>query len=278
MVEELRPLAERVLELPASAEHYEPETRAALHHLERELFEPEPERIDPGHAIALLEAGGELAEAELAAAEVLALIRAGVPGEEIAVVYRSPAHAASLVEHVFGSYGIAVATDRRTALDRTPLGHSLLALARCALVQGDREATSRGPARVPARARAARPRRRGRPPRGRGPPRRAANTSPRPASARASSSPRSTRCAPPRIPRRSCSRTPGDCWPLRTAARAPVLDADEELDARALGTLARALAELEELGEKPTGAELIELLETLELPAGPLRPRPARCS
>lgn len=58
VVEELRPLAERVIELPASAEHYDPGSRAALHHLERELFEPEPERIDPGRAIALLEAGG----------------------------------------------------------------------------------------------------------------------------------------------------------------------------------------------------------------------------
>ena len=51
--------------------------------------------------------------------------------------------------------------------------------------------------------------------------------------------------------------------------RAPVLDAGEELDARAVGTLARALAELEELGDKPTGPELIELLEALELPSGP---------
>ena len=38
--EELRPLAERVLELPALDEHYAPGSRTALHHLERELFEP----------------------------------------------------------------------------------------------------------------------------------------------------------------------------------------------------------------------------------------------
>ncbi|MFZ0972134.1 MAG: hypothetical protein WAN22_07895, partial [Solirubrobacteraceae bacterium] len=133
VVEELRPLADRVQQLPASAEHYDPESRHALHHLERELFELGPERVDPGTAIQLLEAGGELAEAELAAAEVLSMIRSGVPGDEIAVVYRSPAHAATLVEHVFGSYGIPVATDRRVALHRTPLGRSLLALARVAL-------------------------------------------------------------------------------------------------------------------------------------------------
>ncbi len=136
-VEELRPLAERVIELPASAEHYDPAARGALHHLERELFEPEParERIDPGRAIALLEAGGERAEAELAAAEVLELLRAGVSGDEIAVVYRSLHSAAPLIERVFDQYGIAVAVDRKTALRRTALGRSLLALARCALLE-----------------------------------------------------------------------------------------------------------------------------------------------
>ena len=135
VVEELRPLAERVIELPASAEHYDPDSRTALHHLERELFEPEPERIDPGRAIALLEAGGERAEAELAAAEVLEMLRAGVRGEEIAVVYRSLSSAAPLIERVFHQYGIAVAVDRQTALRHTALGRSLLALARCAFLE-----------------------------------------------------------------------------------------------------------------------------------------------
>ena len=55
-------------------------------------------------------------------------------GEEIAVVYRSPARAAPLVEHVFGRYGIAVATEETTGFRRTALGRSLLALARCALL------------------------------------------------------------------------------------------------------------------------------------------------
>ncbi|MGO9887625.1 MAG: PD-(D/E)XK nuclease family protein [Solirubrobacteraceae bacterium] len=267
VVEELRPLADRVQQLPASAEHYEPESRHTLHHLERELFEPEPERIDPGQAIQLLEAGGELAEAELAAAEVLSLIRSGVPGDEIAVVYRSPAHAAALVEHVFGSYGIPVVTDRRMALHRTPLGHSLLALARCAL-QDDTHASAedlleylRGPGmadradavdRLESEVR-----------------RRALRTA---AEAR--------RRADFELPEIDALRAAEDPGPelLAHARRllaaphrlqAPVLDAGEALDARSVGTLARALAELEELGERPTGDELIGLLETLELPAGP---------
>ena len=265
-VEELRPLAERVIELPASADHYEPESRDALHHLERELFEPEPGRIDPGPAIALLEAGGELAEAELAAAEALSLIRAGVPGDEIAVVYRSPAHSASLVEHVFGSYAIPLATDRRTALDRTPLGRSLLALARVALAN-DSEASAddlleylRSPGlldhadavdRLEAEVR-------------RGGLHTAAEARHR------------ADFDLPEIDALRHAEDPGTellAHARRLLAaphhmRAPVLDDTEELDARALGTLTRALAELEELGEKPDAQQLIELLETLELPAG----------
>jgi RecB family exonuclease len=48
-------------------------------------------------------------------------------------------------------------------------------------------------------------------------------------------------------------------------AQAPVLDPSEELDARALATLESALAELDEVGARPSGAEMVELLETLEL-------------
>ena len=136
VVEELRPLASEVLELPALDEHYDDASRAALHHLERNLFEPEPsaERVDPGRAVRLLEAGGERAEAELVAAEVLELLRAGIPGEEIAVVYRSPATAASAIERVFEQYGIAIAVDRQVPFGHTALGRGLLALARCALL------------------------------------------------------------------------------------------------------------------------------------------------
>ena len=47
-VEALRPLAVSVNELPAVDEYYAPETRAALHHLERHLFEPAAGRVDAG--------------------------------------------------------------------------------------------------------------------------------------------------------------------------------------------------------------------------------------
>ncbi len=266
VVEEVRPLADRVIDLPALGEHYDPESRAALHHLERGLFEPEPERIDPGRAIGLLEAGGELAEAELAAAEVLELLRSGVRGEEIAVVYRSPARAAPLVEHVFGRYGIAVATEETTGFRRTALGRSLLALARCALLPpaearaedlleylrapgllerpdvADRlEAeVRREGVRTAAEARA-----------------RLRFGLPEIDALRAAEDPAAELCAGARRLLAAPHRN-----------RAPVLDPAEQLDARAVGALVRALAELEELGEKLSGAELIELLETLEVRAG----------
>ena len=265
VVEELRPLAERVIELPASDDHYAPGARAALHHLERELFEPDPaDRIDPGRAIALLEAGGERAEAELAAAEVLELLRAGVPGEEIAVVYRSLAAAAPLIERVFHQYGIAVAVEQTVALRHTALGRSLLALASCALLDD-------GPGRANDLLEYLRSPGRSEVP----------DTVDRLEADIRRKSLKTMRAARARL-----DADLGEIDALRDAEdpakelaaqarrllaaphqnRAPVFGTHEELDAHALGALTRALAELEELGENPTATELIELLETLEVP------------
>src|SRR5918992_513825 len=74
----LEPLADRVDVLPDRSEHYTPGARAALHHLERRLFEPGAGRVPPNGAVRLLEAGGERAEAELVAASVLGLMAGGV--------------------------------------------------------------------------------------------------------------------------------------------------------------------------------------------------------
>ena len=269
VVEELRPLAEHVRELPASSEHYEPQSREALHHLERHLFEDEPERLDPGNAIELREAGGELAEAELAAAEVLSLLSAGVPGDEIAVVYRTPAKAAALIENTFRRYEIAVATDEKTALHRTALGHALLALARCAFLRdgharaedlleylrapgllaetGNTDAVDRLEADV--RQRGLRTM----------------------AEARARLDldlPEIDNLKQADDPSKALAEHARRLLAAPHRRRAPELTPDEELDARAVGTLTRALAELDELGDTPTPAELIELLETLEVRSG----------
>jgi ATP-dependent helicase/DNAse subunit B len=125
------------------AEHYAPASRAALHHLERRLFEHDevqlfdPDPVDPGDAITLLEGGGERAELELVAAEAARLIaREGVAPEEIAVVLRKPGEHAALLTEVFAAFGVPVALDRRVALGHTPLGRGLVGLARCALADG----------------------------------------------------------------------------------------------------------------------------------------------
>ncbi len=136
-VQELAPLAD-VVELPERAEHYAGPARPALHHLERGLFEPEPERRAPNGAVRLLEAGGERAEAEIVGAEVLELMRDGVAPEDIAVLVRGSA-TAGLFAQVLAGYEIPVAWSRRVPLARTRLGAGVLAGARAALPGGSAE-------------------------------------------------------------------------------------------------------------------------------------------
>jgi len=142
-IEALRPAADRVVELAARAEHYAPGSREALHRIERRLFEPEDAvaplfaPAPPGEAVTLLEGGGERAELELVAAEAARLVREeGVPAEEIAVVVRDPRPVAALVRQVFGALGLEVALDGHVRFGHTPLGRGLVALVRCALLDG----------------------------------------------------------------------------------------------------------------------------------------------
>ena len=132
--------------LAARAEHYAPASRAALHHLERRLFEDaegqlfDPDPVAAGEAITLLQGGGERAEFELVAAEAARLIRdEGVAPEEIAVVLRQPADHAALLAEVFAAFAVPVALDRRIALGHTPLGRGLVGLLRSALPDGTAE-------------------------------------------------------------------------------------------------------------------------------------------
>ena len=133
--QELMALGPEHVELPPLAEHY---ARPALHALERTLFEPPASgRPDPGDALLLLEGGGERAEVELVAAHVARLIgeRAFAP-EDIAVVLREPREHAALLEQVFGELEIPYALDRTIAAGHTALGRGLVALLRCALLDG----------------------------------------------------------------------------------------------------------------------------------------------
>src|SRR5829696_8267619 len=132
-VEELRPLAAEVVHLPERSEHYAAPARPALHHLERALFEPAPDRRPPNGAIRLLEAGGERAEAELVGAAVLELMRQGIEAPDIAVLLRGDGATTALFAQVLAGYGIPVSHDRRVPLARTRLGAGVLAGARAAL-------------------------------------------------------------------------------------------------------------------------------------------------
>ncbi len=102
----LAPLAAEHRRLPARAEYYAPAARAALHHLERSLFEPGAARVDSGGAVRLLEGGGERAELELVAGEIAAAAGAGHGGRRRSRCVRAPAGAAAeLLEEVFGDAG-----------------------------------------------------------------------------------------------------------------------------------------------------------------------------
>ena len=137
--ERLRAVAgERAEELPALDDHYDAGSRDALHSLERGLFEAGGEgKARNGSAVVrLLSAGGERAEVEQLAAQVLWLLRDGTRPGDVAVVFRDPARYAPLVQHVFGAYGIPHSVDRRVPLAHTALGRGLLALLRCASGHG----------------------------------------------------------------------------------------------------------------------------------------------
>jgi ATP-dependent helicase/DNAse subunit B len=133
----LADLADDHVEVEATDAFYVPGSRPALHHLERNLFEPPGAGRAPADgAVRLLAAGGERGEVELIAAEVLALLRDGVAPGDVAVVFRDPAAYGSVVEQVFDAYGIPFSIDRRVPLAHTTLGRALLALLRCAAGDG----------------------------------------------------------------------------------------------------------------------------------------------
>ncbi len=284
-VNALAPLAARHVQLQARADYYAPAARTALDHLQRRLFEEDPVRVAPGGAVRLLAAGGERAEVELVAAEVLALLRDGRPAEEIAVAFRAPERSAALVEQVFGAYGIPYALERRIAFGHTALGRGLLALVRCALLDGSADdllTWLRTPGKLDrpelADALEVAVRRAG--------------------IRRAAEARRVWEEDQGRFPLEELDRLQGaaQAGPLalleelqrRLAAlfarplrgRAPVLEADELVDARALAVGAAAIAELEALVRAdprlaPDPPALAALLATLEVRAGE-RPGPGR--
>ncbi len=281
LVGELGQLASELTELPPEDEHYAPESRAALHHLERHLFEPGAPRAAAGDAVRLLVAGGERAEAELVAAELLRLLgEEQVPAERIAVVLRSPERGAALLEQVLGSYGVPYALQRRIDFAHTALGRGLLALARCALQAEEARPADlltylRTPGRLERLELADR----------------LELTVRRSAIADLAGARRAWEDAPGGWPLRELDRLRGaaadGAQPLiaalareaRTLFAAPhrgqaaQLDADEEVDAHALTALLAALDELAELAaadprRAPVPEALLDAVERLQVPVG----------
>ncbi|HET9105498.1 MAG TPA: PD-(D/E)XK nuclease family protein [Solirubrobacteraceae bacterium] len=267
-LEELRPLAAEITELPARDEHYAPSARTALHALERGLFDPEAPVTDPGDAVVLLEAGGARAEAELIAARIRAIVAAGTPPQEIAVVRRAMGGAAGLLTAVLGEYGVAASWAGEVPFAHTPLGRGLRGAARCALA--GTEATL---ADLLAYLRA---------PGGPGTPEEADALELAARQAGDGTAEAARRHAPPRpeLDALAAAEDPAaalialgrQCQAAGCAAAAPRLDDAQALDVRALAALVAAHRELEAIGLTPGALELLELLDELTVPAAPARP------
>lgn len=127
----LRPLAHEHVQLAARAEHYARASRRALGHLERSLFEASAARVPAGPALQLLEGGGERAELELIAGELLSLLAQGVPAEQIAVLVRPGGTDLDLLEDVFAVAGVPFRLVRRRRFADTAVGGALIGLLRC---------------------------------------------------------------------------------------------------------------------------------------------------
>jgi ATP-dependent helicase/DNAse subunit B len=273
-VQELMPLAERVRELPPLDVHYAAASRPALHHLERHLFESGAERIDPGTAVGLSEAGGERAEAELVAGRVLGLLRNGFAAGEIVVAVRSLRSVAALFENVFEQYGIALRSAVELPLRHTTLGRALRGAARSALDErGARPEDLLDYLRAPGvlagyeiadrleaeirrqglRTVAAARRRLG----VALPELDALATTPEPGAELRRLADRLLVAAQRTDPRHTAART--DAAPLLSDARL--------VDARAVATFGRALDELGQLGVRIRGEELLDLIDELPVRA-----------
>jgi ATP-dependent helicase/DNAse subunit B len=137
----LAPLVDGHRQLAARAEYYSPDSRQALSHLERSLFELDTSRVGPAGAVRLLEGGGERAELELVAHAVDRLLRGGMAPAEVAVVVRAAAPTEDLLEEVFQAAGVPFALQRRRGIGDTSVGRALIGLLRCA---GERPAGELG--------------------------------------------------------------------------------------------------------------------------------------
>jgi ATP-dependent helicase/nuclease subunit B len=128
----LAPLAHEHHALHPQDGYYAAESRTALAHLERSLFEPLGERLDPAGAVRLLEGADARSELELVAEEISALIERGVEPDEVAVVERASPAGLELLEEVFRRFEVPFVLARRRPFGDSAVGRALLGLLRSA--------------------------------------------------------------------------------------------------------------------------------------------------
>ena len=134
--EDLTALAEQVEELPPS-----PSARSSvLAHLERRLFRASGASGLPAldGSLRFLEGAGLRGTLELVADEVLTLLRAGTPAEEIGVVCPAIDRWRAALDTAFATLGVPYAVEGRVRLGQTPFGQALLGLLRYAWLGGER--------------------------------------------------------------------------------------------------------------------------------------------
>ncbi len=125
-IEELPPARARQVPLP-------------LVHVERELFQDEPEPGPPLEgALRFLEGAGVRGTIELVAAEILELLRDGTPADEIGVVCDSVDRWWATLDTVLDSLGIPYAVEQPARFGDTAFGRAALGILRFAWLDGRR--------------------------------------------------------------------------------------------------------------------------------------------
>jgi RecB family exonuclease len=167
--QELLPFSAQHVQLGPRSEYYARRSRAALHHIERRLFEasdsgdpaeparegaesipgqgeqlsliegpdaasdlPSADGTAPAQGVRLLRGGSPQAEAALIAAQARALIDEGFSAAEIAIVHRAPTSVADDLAAALEAVGVPHTIASRTRLADTALGRALVGLLACA--------------------------------------------------------------------------------------------------------------------------------------------------
>jgi ATP-dependent helicase/nuclease subunit B len=132
--DDLSALADHVQELPPSPAARSP----VLAYLERALFGSTGRAPELDGSIRFLEGAGLRGTLELVAEEVLALLRAGTPPEEIGIVCPSLDRWRAALDTAFTTLGVPYALEGRVRLGQTPFGQALLSFLRYAWLEGER--------------------------------------------------------------------------------------------------------------------------------------------